>query len=160
VGTNTIKVLAINKADGRGEALASVRFESAARPVKPVLYGLFVGIGDYKKASQKTFNLVTLKADRDAGAVPDLWRRQQDSRLYERIESDVLVNDKATPAAVLGRIDELSRVARPDDQFVLFLAGHGYAETVAGAKGDKDPDRFKPGTFFLVGPEFDEERLD
>ncbi len=161
VGANTIKVLAINKADGRGEAIARVRFDTAVRPVKPVLYGLFVGIGDYKKASQKTFSLVTLKADRDAEAVRDLWRRQQDTHLYERVESSVLLNDKATPAAILQRIEELSHVVRPDDQFVLFLAGHGYAEPVAaGPKGDKDPDRFTPGTFFLVGPNFDEDRLD
>jgi WD40 repeat protein len=159
VGANTIKVIAINKADGRGEAIANVRFDTAKRPVKPVLYGLFVGIGDYSKASR---DLESLSAAKDAQAVAELWRRQKDTGVYERAELATLLNAEATPEAILERLEKYPSLVRSDDQFVLFLAGHGHAEKVADGRVRKetDPDNFKPGTFFLVGPFYDASRLD
>jgi WD40 repeat protein len=163
VGTNTIKVIAVNKADGRGEALASVRFDSGTRPVKPVLYGLFAGIGDYSKAPTKKYDLPNLVAARDALAVQELWLGQKGTGLYDnRPRLTTLLDGQATPEAILDHLGQLSKVVRPDDQFVLFLAGHGSAQELPGPapKNQTDPDRFKPGTFFLVGPLFDDKRLE
>jgi WD40 repeat protein len=146
LGANTIKAIAINKADGRGEDLANVKFESD-KPRPRTLYGVFVGINDYSNAQPGIRNL---SGAADAKFVRDLWQSQNGLGLYKRLDlREPLLDDKAEPKNILKEIEKLQPLVRPDDQLVLFLAGHGGADPIKiGTQ------QIKPGTYFFAGPTF------
>ncbi|HKI32999.1 MAG TPA: hypothetical protein VKA46_14200 [Gemmataceae bacterium] len=149
-GANTIKAIAINKADGRWEDVVSVRFDSD-KPHNPVLFGLVVGISDYKDSKPRQDDL---SGAADAKEIYQLWQRQKGAQLYDRVEFlPPLLDAAATPEAILKELERLQDKVRSDDQFVLFLAGHGDAERVKGAR------EYLPGTFVFVGPKYNANRL-
>jgi WD40 repeat protein len=150
IGENTVKAIAINKADGRGEAVATVKFTSDKRR-NPVLHVLTVGISDYSHTKPKQNNL---SGAGDAKLVRDLWLAQRNTKLYDGVDVlPPLLDAAATPKAILEALAKLKDEVKPDDQFVLFLAGHGDAEK------DVKTREYKPGSFFYVGPYFDEDNI-
>jgi uncharacterized caspase-like protein len=61
------------------------------------------------------------------------------------------VEQQATRSAILDALATVSRQVKPDDRFVLFLAGHGYAKR-------ERPNVYLPRTFSFACPTFDIEK--
>ena len=142
-GVNTIRLLAFNAAGGRAEAVPlAVAFNDPNR-TKPTLYALCVGIDDYSKAKagDKIGDLRCARAD--AEQVAAILLQHKGSDLFDRVKVVSLPQSEATAAKIAGQIQELGKLAKPDDLFVLFLSGHGTA--FLGAE-----DQYQPGSFAYV----------
>jgi hypothetical protein len=154
-GANSIKAIAVNKASGHDEDTVRFNYETSPRP-RPVLHGLMIGIHDYSKSAPRLAgmrNPIDLSGAKDAEVVGNLWRAQKSGQLYAAVQMKELLDAAATPAAILKELDRLSTVVKPDDQLVLFLAGHGDADE------DKVKGEYRPGTFRFAGPNYDPKRL-
>jgi WD40 repeat protein len=120
-GENEISVTAFNGPNTVQSRLTSVGFQSTLSPEEPHLYILAVGIDQYRDRS------VNLKyAKKDAGDIVAKLATQS-ATLYrpENIHRDGISDLEATKKNVLGRIEDLARVIKPGDGFILFVAGHG-----------------------------------
>jgi WD40 repeat protein len=158
-GPNLLTLQCYNRAEVRGEAPA-VMVECTRALAAPKLYGLLIGVGDYSLAKHR---VPDLNADRDAETMAELWQGQK-KRYFGETEIQLLVNRKATPQEILARLRALGQQAKPDDQLVLFLAGHGTAaeeivkliEFLRKKSKDKLPvfTPLPPGSFAFLGPEF------
>jgi WD40 repeat protein len=162
-GPNLLTLQCYNRAEVRGEAPA-VSVECSRPLAPPKLFGLLIGVGDYSRAKHR---VPDLNADRDAEAMAELWQEQK-KRYFGETEIQLLVNRKATPQEILARLQALAQQAKPDDQLVLFLAGHGTAaeeivklvEFLRKKRNPSPPDKLPvftplpPGSFAFLGPEF------
>ena len=133
VGRNRLSAVAYAKA--AGTAAVDVTHTPAARS-KATFRGLAVGVDRYPY----------LPADRqlqasasDARLIRDGFARLAGSKNVATADIDVLVDDAATPAAILAAIDTIAEELKPDDWFVLYLAGHGFADGVTGPDGGRGP---------------------
>jgi len=120
-GENEVIVTAFNKDNTIQSAMKTVKFDSKVKPEDPHLYILSIGIDKYKDSS------ITLKyAVKDASDIEQKLLKQS-ATLYkpQNIHYELLTDAKAGKAGILGKIDELSRKIRPNDGFILFVAGHG-----------------------------------
>lgn len=152
-GANELTLQAYNRVTGRGEgrADASATLVNPRPPASPRLFGLAVGINDYKQAvlgPGGKRDLGDLQfARRDALEMQKGWLAQKD-KLYRDARIDVLLDDTATPADVLRQLRALKGVAGPEDRLVLFLSGHGHLPSEDG------------GPFVFCGPRYDPKRFD
>ena len=120
-GENEVSVAAFNANNTVQSLMQTVNFNSTLKPEDPHLYILSIGINHYKDSS------VNLKyAAKDATDIEDKLLKQS-ATLYkpENIHHELLTDAKAGKAAILAKIDELSRQVKPNDGFILFVAGHG-----------------------------------
>ena len=120
-GENDVSVAAFNGGNTVQSALQTVRFTSKVKAEAPHLYILAVGIDRYRDDS------ISLKyAVKDAKDLEEKLRTQS-TTLYEpgNIRYTLLTDRGATKANIAGKIDELSRAIKPQDNFILFVAGHG-----------------------------------
>ena len=156
-GQNVLTLQCYNKAEMRGEA-APVMVEYIRTQQPPRLYGLFVGVGDYRLSKRR---VPDLNADRDAEALYDAWLGQK-KKVFADVQLELLTNRQATPQAVLKHLASLTDRVRPDDSFILFLGGHGTsAEELAQIlKNTKQPviNELPPRSFAFLGPSFDPQR--
>ena len=156
-GTNVVVAQCYNKAGGRGEANRAF-VELAAAPEQPKLFGVFVGVGNYQKAKPQQ---ATLSADIDAQGLYEAWKAQKGS-LYADNEMHLLLNDKATPEAILQQLQTLTAKAGPDDRLVISLGGHGVSTDELTAFLQKAKlegvDSLPPQSFAFAGPFFDAQR--
>jgi hypothetical protein len=139
----------------------------APPPAEPqALYGLIVGVGDYRKASPPQPNL---KANLDAEVLREAWQGQQ-GKLFRTVDVTLLTDEEVTPAAVLGALQRLARKVRPDDLLVLHLGGHGVSLTklaeLRDAKGKqlltkdtKTALQRQKGPFLFLCPDLHFDRL-
>ncbi len=126
-GPNTLMLRCFNK----GAVFADKSLElstAAARPGRPRLLGLCVGVGDYAALNAARaappFEPVA-SATADAEEVGALLGRQRGGPLFgDEVDVSVLTGRAATRAEVLRRLGQLGR-AGPDDWLVVFLAGRG-----------------------------------
>jgi hypothetical protein len=109
--------------------------------VKPRLYVLSVGISAYDK---KAMSLVY--PSKDASDLAEVLQRQQ-GKLYREVNTRLLVNEKATKAAILDGLDWLQRQTTAHDVAMVFFAGHGINDPSTGRyyflPHDADPDAIK-----------------
>jgi hypothetical protein len=128
-GDNTLTLQAFNQAGGREEKTVRVHYTSSRRGPGRTLFGLAVGINDYKKVKNlKTRPGGDLSLDyarQDAEAMQKAWKRQENNRLYQKAQVDLLPENRVTPRAILDQLAKMKNVVKPDDHFLLFLAGHG-----------------------------------
>ncbi|MGZ4970200.1 MAG: caspase family protein [Methylobacter sp.] len=121
-GDNVIEAVAYNAKDeiASQPIKAVVHVEQAKLPV--TLHVLALGISHYRdRALQLNY------ADRDALAMA-AELKQRGSGLFDKVEvSPVLVNEQATLANIDAAFATLADKVRPQDVFVLYLAGHGKA---------------------------------
>ena len=158
-GPNVLRLQCYNRGESRGEAPAVV--VDCVRPAsQPRLFGLLVGIGDYRQSKQR---VAPLNADRDAEALREVWQEQK-GKFYADVTIHTLLNRKATPQAMLKVLESLIPQVKPDDQLIVFLGGHGTSseELVKLVHGiqrrEKKPVQFNPlppRSFAFVGPTFD-----
>jgi WD40 repeat protein len=153
-GRNEIVAQAYNQAGARGDS-ARVQVTRRAAPPTPSVHGLFVGISDYTRAARaadgrRLWDNLLFSAE-DARAIAATWQKQGQTSLYENSQVDVLLEGEATRQSVLEHLQRLKDRVHPDDLFVLFLAGHGYAERIRD-------NVFQPRSFVYACPTFDISR--
>ncbi|WP_168218747.1 caspase family protein [Limnoglobus roseus] len=138
-GRNRIVVVAY--ADGIRSERAVEIVHTLDVPRPRTLRGLTVGINDYPLGG---------KWKRLTACVPDALAMEKslvalnDGKFFNEVKmAEPLLNEKATPDAILKAIDKMAAEAQPDDWLVVFLSGHGHGEIKDKA--------VVPGTWYYVG---------
>ncbi|MBN2514109.1 MAG: caspase family protein [Sedimentisphaerales bacterium] len=120
-GENEVSVAAFNDSNTIQSLIKTVHFNSGVKPTDPHLYILSIGIDRYKDGS------INLKyAAKDAKDLEEKIK-EQSATLYEHqnIHYARLTDTQATKANIIRKIDELARLIKPGDSFILSVAGHG-----------------------------------
>ena len=123
-GNNKIEVSCTNQ---KGvESYRDLIFERYDAPVKKDLYILAFGVSKYQNAS---YNLAY--ADKDA---KDLAKTIEafKGKGFENVYAKVLTNEQVTTDAIKAS-KKFVKNAKPDDTFILFIAGHGMHDKDADA---------------------------
>lgn len=90
-----------------------------ALPVPPTLRVLSVGIQRF--ANLKSSLQFTVK---DANDLAQVFR-DQEGKLYQKVEVTMVVDEQATAKALLEAMDRIQSAARPDDVTLFFFSTHG-----------------------------------
>jgi len=120
-GENEVSVSAFNSSNTVQSYMKTINFNSRVTPEDPHLYILSIGIDQYRESS------VNLRyAVKDAKDLENKLKTQS-ATLYkpQNIHYTLLTDKEATKTNITNKIDELSRVIKPQDGFILFVAGHG-----------------------------------
>ena len=120
-GENEVSVTAFNSSNTVQSFMKTISFRSSVILGEPNLYILSIGTDHYKDSS------INLKyAAKDANEIKEKLRVQA-ATLYrpKNIHYELLTDTKATKTNITNKINELSKVIKPQDGFVLFVAGHG-----------------------------------
>lgn len=120
-GENEVSVSAFNGGNTVQSYMKTVKFNSSAKTEDPHLYIMAVGINRYKD------NSVNLKyAVKDAKDIENKLKTQA-ATLYkpQNIHDDLLTDERATKIKMAEKINKLSTMIKPQDGFILFVAGHG-----------------------------------
>lgn len=120
-GENEVSVSAFNGSNSVQSYMQTIHFKSAIKPTDPRLYILAVGIDQYRDG-----NAGLKYAVKDAKDLEEKIK-ERSVTLYRpaHIHFSLITDSNATKANILKRIDELSSVIKPQDSFILFVAGHG-----------------------------------
>ena len=120
-GENDISITAFNKNNTVQSPVQTFGFRSTKTADAPHLYILSIGSNKYK---DKAVNLKY--AAKDAADI-QLKLSHQAATIYPagNIHQELLVNEKARKSDILKKINELSAIIKPEDGFILFIAGHG-----------------------------------
>jgi WD40 repeat protein len=122
-GENVLLVQSYNKADVRADSECVLATNLAPRP-QANMFGLFIGVGKYTKATPKQVNL---EAPQDAAVLADVWQRGR-GKLYPKPPVILVLKDEqVTPGSVLKALDGFAAKVKPDDLLVFHLGGHGVA---------------------------------
>ncbi len=124
VGDNKIEFSCLNEKGAESyRALTNATFNGEP---KRNLYLLAFGVSKYKNT---TYNLAY--ADKDALDLEKVIQSMK-GKGFENIYTKVLTNEQVTPAAIKASKDFVKN-AKPDDTFILFIAGHGMHDKDAEA---------------------------
>jgi hypothetical protein len=120
-GENEISVTAFNKDNTVQGYIKTARFNAKIPPTEPNLYILAIGINEYKDSS------ITLKyASKDAKDIEEKLIKQAGTVYKQQnIHYEFLKDTTASKATITNKINELSKTIKPNDSFILFVAGHG-----------------------------------
>jgi WD40 repeat protein len=119
-GPNEVLLQCYNRGDVRGESLP-VRLLYEGPVVKPTLYGVVVGVGDYRRSHPRQKDL---KAGQDARQISKLLMSQKDF-FADVVVLPPLLDSAVTPKNVLEQLGSLQGQVGPDDILVLHIGGHG-----------------------------------
>jgi WD40 repeat protein len=120
-GENEVSVAAFNSSNTVQSYMKTVSFNSKIKQEEPHLYILAIGIDQYKDTG------VNLKyAVKDARDIEEKIKVQA-ATLYSprNIHYELLTDREATKANITNKIDALAKTMKPQDSFILFVAGHG-----------------------------------
>lgn len=120
-GENELSVSAFNRGNTVQSYMKTVSFNSKVKQEAPHLYILAIGIDRYKDHS------VNLKyAVKDAKDIEEKLKTQA-ATLYkpQNIHYVLLTDQEATKGNITKKIDGLAKTMKPQDSFILFVAGHG-----------------------------------
>ena len=120
-GENEVSVTAFNSSNTVQSYMKTVSFNSKVKPEEPHLYILAIGIDQYQDTG------VNLKyAVKDARDIEEKIKVQS-ATLYNprNIHYELLTDSVATKANITKKIDALMGTIKPQDSFILFVAGHG-----------------------------------
>ncbi|WP_145234577.1 caspase family protein [Urbifossiella limnaea] len=120
-GLNHFEVRAAT-ADGAVEGEpAGLTVQAAGPAARPRLHAVVVGINQYPRGGE----LRSLEfCAPDARAMAELLRLRP-AAAYDPGEVRELTDAKATRSGIVGALYEVAKIARPQDVFVFFAAGHG-----------------------------------
>jgi hypothetical protein len=120
-GDNEISVTAFNRSNTVQSYMKTVSFNSKLRQEEPHLYILAIGIDQYNDTN------VNLKyAVKDAMDIEEKIKVQATTLYSPRnIHYKLLTDREATKVNIINKIDELAKAIKPQDSFILFVAGHG-----------------------------------
>ena len=120
-GENEVSAVAFNGSNTVQGYMKTVSFNSRVKPEEPHLYILAVGIDQYQDTN------INLKyAVKDARDIEEKIKVQS-ATLYSprNIHYDLLTDSVATKVNITKKIDALMATIKPQDSFILFVAGHG-----------------------------------
>ena len=120
-GENEVSVTAFNVSNTVQSYMKTINFSSGVKSEDTHLYILSIGIDQY------TDSIVNLKyAVKDAKDLEEKIKTQS-ATLYkpQNIHYALMTDKEATKTSIIGKINELSRIIKPQDSFILFVAGHG-----------------------------------
>jgi len=120
-GENEVSVSAFNGSNTVQSYMKTIKFNSGIKSADPHLYVLSIGIDQYKDSS------VNLKyAAKDARDMEEKIKVQSATLYNSRnIHHELLTDREATKANIAKTIDDLAAKIKPQDSFILFVAGHG-----------------------------------
>jgi hypothetical protein len=124
-GTNKIEISCINEKGAEG--FRSRTFIEYKQNNRGNLYFLGFGVSKYQN---QELNLQF--ADKDAMNLASVFQKMSESGNYDKIYCKTLLNDKVTTEFIKSSKDFLKN-AKPDDTFILFIAGHGMHDKDAEA---------------------------
>jgi len=120
-GENDIGLAAFNRNNSVQSILKTATFKSTIKQDDPHLYVVAVGIDEYKAAENNLKYAV-----KDAESITRMLRERSKTQYKpESIHIITLKNADATKINIIKKINELSKIIKPDDVFVLFIASHG-----------------------------------
>ncbi len=137
-GENTISAIATNDA-GSHSVPVSVTIRYGAEEQKPAMYVLAVGVSAY---ANKDYTL--RYAAKDATDLANVLQ-QQAGKLFRKVEVKLLTDQEASQGGVLDALEWLTRQVTQRDYAVVFLAGHGLADSA--------------GEYYFLPSDGDTERL-
>ncbi len=120
-GENEVSVAAFNAGNTVQSYLKTITFNSGIKPEDPHLYILSIGINQYKDSS------VNLKyAVKDAKEL-EAKIKAQSATLYQpqNIHYSLVTDQEANKTNIINKINALANTIKPQDSFILFVAGHG-----------------------------------
>lgn len=120
-GENEVSVTAFNGSNTVQGYMKTINFNSTYENEAPHLYILAVGIDQYKDTN------INLKyAVKDAKDLEEKLKTQS-ATLYkpENIHYSLLTDIEATKTNIINNVNKLSNTIKPQDGFILFVAGHG-----------------------------------
>jgi WD40 repeat protein len=120
-GDNEVSITAFNSSNTVQSYMKTINFNSKMPSEDPRLYILAIGTDQYKD------NSVNLKyAVKDAKDIEDKLKTQA-ATLYkgENIHYELLTDGEATKPKITNKIERLAKTIKPQDSFILFVAGHG-----------------------------------
>jgi WD40 repeat protein len=120
-GENEVSVTAFNRTNTVQSYMKTASFNSKLKQEDPHLTILAVGIDQYTDTN------VNLKyAVKDAKDLEEKLKTQS-ATLYkpENIHYVLLTDREATKTNIVTKVNELSNTIKPQDSFILFVAGHG-----------------------------------
>ncbi|HOG12285.1 MAG TPA: caspase family protein [Smithellaceae bacterium] len=120
-GENEVSVSAFNAGNTVQSYLKTITFNSGIKPEDPHLYIFSIGIDQYKDSS------VNLKyAVKDAKEL-EAKIKAQSATLYrpQNIHYSLVTDQEANKTNIINKINALADTIKPQDSFILFVAGHG-----------------------------------
>ena len=96
---------------------------AAVTTKKPRLFALMIGVSDYQNPDLKL-----QYAAKDAEDLAATLKKQE-GVFYDRVEITMLLNESATETAIKVELARLRKKSLPDDNVIVFMAGHGYTDT-------------------------------
>jgi WD40 repeat protein len=120
-GENEVSVSAFNAGNTVQSYMKTIKFNSGIKPEDPHLYILSIGIDQYKDSS------VNLKyAVKDAKEL-EAKIKTQSATLYQpqNIHYSLVTDQEANKTNIINKINALANTIKPQDSFILFVAGHG-----------------------------------
>jgi WD40 repeat protein len=128
-GKNRVIARAFNDIGIRGDS-RSYAIDLPPQRAKPVMRSLAIGVNDYSKTrylnqggEQQSFRTLNYSV-RDAKSIARLLSDQVQG--YENVDARLLTDEEATSDNIVRQIEEIGKVSRPDDIFVVSFSGHGY----------------------------------
>jgi uncharacterized caspase-like protein len=120
-GENEVSVSAFNGSNTVQSYMKTIKFNSGIMSEDSHLYILSIGIDQYKDSS------VNLKyAVKDAKELEEKIKTQS-ATLYQpqNIHYLIVTDTEANKTNIINKINELAHIIKPQDSFILFVAGHG-----------------------------------
>jgi WD40 repeat protein len=120
-GENEVSITAFNGNNTVQSYMKTINFSSGVKSEDPHLYILAIGIDQYTDSN------VNLKyAVKDAKDLEEKLKTQS-ATLYkpQNIHYSLVTDREATKANIVNKVNELSNTIKPQDSFILFVAGHG-----------------------------------
>jgi WD40 repeat protein len=123
--TSVIEMVAYNKANLAASLPVAVAVTSTAPRSPQRLYVLALGVDKYRyEVLNLKYAVADTKAFSAAFNLPNAGKG-----LYEQvIVCDPMLNEAVTAENLRRKFEELGKVIRPDDVFVLYMAGHGVTD--------------------------------
>ncbi len=120
-GENEVSVSAFNQVNTVQSYMKTISFRSNVKQEDPHLYILAVGIDKYKDST------VNLKyALKDAMDIENKLKTQAVTLYnHHNIHYELLADGEATKVKITEKMNEIARKVKPQDSFILFVAGHG-----------------------------------
>ncbi len=120
-GENEVSVAAFNGSNTVQSYMKTTRFNSKLKAEDPHLHILAIGIDQYKDSN------VNLKyAVKDALDIEEKIKVQAATLYNSRnIHYELLTDRESTKENITSKINELTAKVKPQDSFILFVAGHG-----------------------------------
>ncbi|MBI4633745.1 MAG: caspase family protein [Deltaproteobacteria bacterium] len=124
-GENDIGLAAFNRNNSVQSILKTATFKSTVKQDDPHLYVVAVGIDEYKAVENNLKYAV-----KDAESITRMLQERSKTQYKpESIHIITLKNADATKINIINKINELSKIIKPDDVFVLFMASHGVLQS-------------------------------